>query len=500
MKMHDGVISLVIVSAFVLAQPAQADHGFAQFGASARSVAPGEGVEFVLGGHDKPGASDASVSYHVHLFFNEERPDGPPESTFSAGDVLRFTLGDTSIIYEFDQPSNILNPPFLSFGFFNASNIDDIFGNGDPIGMGLSAAAVDGQRMALEVLAGDGVRFSGLELGDLDAGTNRKAGASTFVRKFSIAGGDNVTIDFDELASGDTLTSQYSSKDVEFWGDVIFDEQFIVDRIGVGIDVIDAKFMVNASAAPPLGRRPFVGLSFARPVHAFQFDYATTATNLRVAGFDGEFAPETLTFVETFTPAVGPSIFLEGTASVVHPEGFDGIILPANATLLLDHVDVTFRRIAVIDFEGFSTDSQLRDQLEALGVHFFGDGIENEQAVIDTIGVGYERLNGNFLVNDSLTPPTGASGMVGMSFDGLVSKVSFDFASPSPLEVITFRGGFTPEHIVEVLELTTSTSTSGFGEGEATLMSPGGFDGLVVADDSSDGVAIDHLVVEFSQP
>jgi hypothetical protein len=492
-------LSLVLVSMVAFTEEARANHGFRQFGTSTQTILPGEGVEFILGGAQDPGAVDATMVFHLHLFFNEEAPTGLPQQRFSSGDVLRFTLGSTSVIYDFDHPSNIQSPPFYTFGFFDANGIDDMFGRGDPIGIGLAASDTNGQKMTLEVLAGDGVRFSGLEIADLAAGTFQKCGASTFVRKFNVDSGETVAINFDDLVQGDVVASQYHSRGVDFWGDSVYDEQLVIKKLGAGIDVIDGRFLVNTSTTPPLGRTRFLGLSFQKPVHALRFDYAASESELRVAGFDGPFAAGTFRFLDSFHPAPGPSGLLEGSASLLHPEGFDGVILAATKSILVDHLEITFRRIASIDFEGFSGDTKLYDQLRSLGVHFYGDGLANEKAVVDAYGVGYQHLHGNFLVNDDSTPPGGTNGSVGMSFDALVSKASFDFVGPSPLHVTLYRGALTPGNVVGTANFTTSTGTTGFLEGKVVVTVSGGFDGLVV-DGSQDRVIIDNLRIEFSQP
>jgi hypothetical protein len=184
---------------------------------------------------------------------------------------------------------------------------------------------------------------------------------------------------------------------------------------------------------------------------------------------------------------------------VVHPAGFDQVILPMTTTLLLDHVEVTYRRIAEIDFEGFHTGTELESQLAAIGVTFFGDSIGNESDVIQALGRGFDRLEGNFLVNDTATPPTGKSGMIGFRLDRLASRVSFDFAGPSPLRVVAFRGAFAPGNIVGVLEFTTTVGASGFSEGHAVVTAAGGFDGVILAE-SHDGLVLDNLTVEYLEP
>ena len=91
---------------------------------------PNQGVDFniveVSSGKDDFG--DPSFIEIAQFFFDGEGT-GLPENTWSSGDIIQFTVGGTSTIYEFDSPSNITvsnsthirdeNPPFSSvpFGF-----------------------------------------------------------------------------------------------------------------------------------------------------------------------------------------------------------------------------------------------------------------------------------------------------------------------------------------------------------------------------------------------
>lgn len=467
---------------------------FTQFGQSPPILRPGEGVEFILGGVQRPGVVEPTLSFHLHLFFNEMNVLGPPELTFSPGDVLRFTMGQTSIIYQYDDPANILDPPFLQFGFADAANIDDNFGPGDAIGTGFAGADTNGVKFTLEVLAGDGVRFSGLEYADTIAGTFQMGGASTLSRRFDLRSEETIAIDFEDLDAAQVVTDQYLDRGVSLFGDVVFDEQVVVDKLGAGLALLQGRMLANLSRTPPLGRKGLVGIQLVGPASVVRFDYAGP-NPLVVASFEGAFNAESLLFVDSFTPAAGPSGLLEGSAFVSHPTGFDQLIIVGQKGALIDNLSVGYLPAAQMDFEGFHEGSLLYGQLAATGVTFFGDEIANERAVEEVYGVGYENLQGSFLVNRSTTPVLGQDGFVGMKFDRPASSVSFDFSAGSTLRVATFRGDFTAANLIETREFPTSLGGTGFPEGRVTLKDAGGIAGLIV--DPPGGIVIDNLYVLY---
>ena len=158
----------------------QAGHLFSQFGMSCQQINAGEGIEFRLGGTQISSGNSSTVSFHLHLFFNEDNNSTSSTAIFSPGDMLRFTMGNASIIYDFDHPGNIED----FNGFFDTINMVDNIGMGDPVAEAFAAGDSNGQNFILEVLAGDGVLFSGLEMADLVDGTFQKGGESKFLRKF----------------------------------------------------------------------------------------------------------------------------------------------------------------------------------------------------------------------------------------------------------------------------------------------------------------------------
>jgi len=186
---------------------------------------------------------------------------------------------------------------------------------------------------------------------------------------------------------------------------------------------------------------------------------------------------------------------LEGSAAVSHPTGFDRLIIVGQKGALVDNLSVSYLPVARNDFEGFHEGSILYGQLAATGVTFFGDEIANERAVEEVYGVGYQNLQGSFLVNRSTTPVLGQEGLVGMKFDRPASSVSFDFSAGSTLRVATFRGEFTLANLIEVKEFSTSLGDTGFPEGRVTLSDAGGIAGLIV--DPPGGVVIDNLYVRY---
>ena len=475
------------------ATQALADHAFGQFGTAPIILGLGEGVEFSLSGQVTVTPSQPDLSYHLHLFFNEGEPAAPPELVFSPGDVVRFTMGAVSIIYMFDEPSNILDPPFQTFGFFDAANIDDNFAADDPIGLGFAAADVPGTHFRLEVLAGDGLRFSGMELADMNEGVVLKAGSSTMIRESDIRNRRSVVVNFDELTHGEELLDQYGSEGILFQGDQVYSEQVLIDELGISLDRMDGNFLLNNSATPPLNRTGFVGMTFTEPIAEIKLDFAGPDV-LSAAAFAGDFVQEDLLFVQDFTSAPGSSNVLEGSAVVSALQGLDGLILFGADGVVLDNLEVTFLPTTFIDFEGLTEGTVLSDQLVATGVTFFGDEIFHEQGVIDAFGVGFERLEGSFLTNQSMTPPLGRPGYVGLRFDEPVTIVRFDFAGPD-IQVATFRGDFIAENVVAVTPFTSAPGTTGFNEGSATMADPAGFDGLIIA--TNDGVSIDNLSVTF---
>jgi hypothetical protein len=441
------------------------------------------------------------LSFHLHLFFNEGHTTGPPELMFSPGDVLRFTWGGKSIIYEFDDGANILEPAVGSFGFFNGGNIDDNLAPTDPIGLAFAAADLNGETFTLEVLAGDGVKFSGLEFADTVAGTFQMGGASTLVREYDIRSGETVVVDFEGLLAGDVVQDQFGDRGLTFLGDTIVDEQVIIDRRGAGLERLEGRMLMNQSATPPLGLRGFLGIRFARPAFSFRFDFVGPDPVL-AGGFADDIAENTLLFFQSVSPVQGPSGLLEGSAALSHPTGFDAFVIApskgaATRGILIDNLSVTFLRLASIDFEGMNEGTEVTGQLAGLGVSFFGDEILDERGLIEERGVGYASLEGGLLLNSSASPPLGQDGFLGMRFDELASSVSFDYSGPSPLRVFFFRGDFSPQNVIAERQFFTSVSSTGFPEGKVSFTDPAGFDGLLVAEHGS--VVIDNLVVIYSR-
>ena len=169
------VVVGVLLLFFAASRDVEAEAFFRQFGTLAPVLAPGQGVSFVLGGTQRPGQVIPELSFHLRLFINRGatllgNETLAPELIFSPGDVLRFRLGDAVVIYQYDDPTNILDPPFMHFGFVAPTDIDDNFAPDSPIGRALAQNDTNGTTLSLEVLAGDGVRFSGLEIADPVAG------------------------------------------------------------------------------------------------------------------------------------------------------------------------------------------------------------------------------------------------------------------------------------------------------------------------------------------
>lgn len=496
-----GTLLGVLLAVFGLPHPGQGQAFFSQTGISPPLLGPGQGVEFVLGGTQRPGVIEPSLVFHLHLFFNEGHASGPSMVTFSPGDVLRFKMDGTSIIYEFDDGGNILTPPMGQSGFFNGGNTDDNFPAADPIGLAFAAADTNGHRFSLEVLAGDGVRFAGLEFSDTLAGTFQMGGASTLMRRFDVNSGETVLLDFESLNSGDVVQGQFQDKGITFLGDRIVDEQVLINRFGEGLDGLERRMLINQSTTPPLGRSGFVGIEFDRPVARLQFNFVGPNPTL-VGAFSGAFSGEDFLFSQQVSPSPtpGPGGLLEGSATFSYPSGFDrAIIAPpkgaASKGILLDNLTVKFLEVAVIDFEGMSEGTEVRGQFGGLGVSFFGDTVLDEQDIIDQGGVGYTFLEGGLLLNSSTTPPMAEDGFLGITFDAPVRSVSFDYSGPSPLRVFSFRGDLAVANIVGTQDFFTTTSPTGFPEGKATIIDPTGIDGLVIAEHGS--VVIDNLVVTY---
>ncbi len=488
-----------LLAALGFPRPVHAAAFFSQFGTPPPILTIGEGATFALGGVSRAGVVEPALAFHLHLFFNEGIASGPPEITFSPGDVLRFTMGGTPILYQYDNGGNILQPAIGQSGFFNGGNIDDNFASDDPIGIAFAAADTNGTRFSLEVLAGDGVRFSGLEFSDTVAGTFQMGGASTLVRKFDVRSGETVMVDFDSLLPGDVVNGQFQVQGLTFLGDRIVDEQVIIDRRGAELERLEGRMLVNQSTTPPFGRSGFVGIRFERPVEIVSFDFVGPDPVL-AGGFTGDFSEDNLMAFQSVSPSPGPSGLLEGSAQISFLTGFDGAVIApskgaAGKGILIDSLAVSFSRIATIDFEGMSEATAVNGQFAGMGVSFFGDEVLDERGVIDERGVGYERLEGILVVNSSTAPPLAEDGFLGMRFDAPVSSVSFDYSGPSPLRVFIFRGDFAPGNVVQEREFFTSTSSTGFPEGRVSFIDPAGFDGLLVAEHGS--VVIDNLHVVF---
>jgi hypothetical protein len=321
------VLGTVLATVFCEPHNAQAGHLFSQFGMSPQQINVGEGIEFRLGGTQDVHDTNPTIAFYLHLFFNEDDPFGPATAIFSPGDVLRFTMGGVSIIYDFDNPGNITDLG----GFFDEVNTFDLIGNGDPVAEAFAAGDSNGQNFSLEVLAGDGVLFAGLEMADLVAGTFQKGGASTFVRKFNVKQPDKnqvVYIDFEDLPPGIVIEDQYTARGVTFFGDEILNEQIVVDLWGVGFDSLDGNMLVNKSSTPPLNETGYIGMVFNDLVTEVRFNfYSDPDRTLKVAGFKGDFTQDSLLFIEELTIGTGSTGLPEGTADISFPDGFDGLII-----------------------------------------------------------------------------------------------------------------------------------------------------------------------------